>query len=414
MMGCKEKQEPLPEKYPHLLITRISFSGIPDKDVTIDQPNRTIHVKMPAILTIANLLPIAELSPDAKISSQDRLADIGRAASWSYPNANNLTIPISSITNPNQSVIYQIKPSAKAPLEITQTKALSTFAIADSSDIDIEVKNAYGNDLPKLVNFTHRKTGIQHTLSNVFIHSYLDKIRVRAYSVPFVLGEYDITFQMENGTVMPVNQVLKTVQGKSGFSFNWSLSALAGETLTVWGNNLFEGSTAFRIRTLNGVIIPVSATYALDGRQVGIAVPAALGLGNYGIEILRDGLPVGKGSRLSIVKNKQQPYIIGLSTVQLPGELTAEPVSLFRNQKINVMFSVIAKFERYVFMLQDESTGKSVFHFPLTFPVEASPHVTIPPDVPAGRYKAFIREVDPETKEVIQQSEPFERTVVLQ
>ena len=56
LIGCRQEEEmPLPNIFPELLIVDINFPGIPKENVRIDQPNRRIYVKMPALLTANNL-----------------------------------------------------------------------------------------------------------------------------------------------------------------------------------------------------------------------------------------------------------------------------------------------------------------------------------------------------------------------
>lgn len=415
--SCRRKnEEPVPSVYPELQITAIHFPGIPDKDVSIDRQKWIIHVKMPSVLTVTNLTPTVELSEEAQLAHPTTLTNLGGLALWSYPNANNLSIRIKSKINPNKQIGYTIQPTASAPLKITQSKPIAQYAIGDSSEIIIEVRNAFGNKLPKAVLFINKRTGVEHSLSTVYITSLQNTLRVFAYPIPFELGDYDIRFKMEDNVLLDVNQPLTIIPGQRSYLENsyYSLEGQPGGKVKARGGNLFKGLVSFRLLYPNGTVLPLNADYNLNGTTADLAIPASLQPGYYGIEVVRSGIPLGRTYRLSIVRNEFQPSIFSINEYPLPNYPTEAPLIVQRSRNVPILFTVRKSINRYVASLVSESNAASAFQFTLTLPVEAAPYFIIPSTVPAGRYKAFIQEIDPVTKEVVQQSEPYERTVVLQ
>ena len=136
--------------------------------------------------------------------------------------------------------------------------------------------------------------------------------------------------------------------------------------------------------------------------------------GSYGIEIVREGRPLGISYRLGVVAKEDQLFMGALN--KLPGRQypTDSPLVLARNKPIPVSFGPInGKLESYIFALIDPTTA-AVTRFALTWPIEADPHFTIPSSMPPGRYKAVMQEIDPVTQKNVRESEPFERIVVLE
>jgi hypothetical protein len=218
---------------------------------------------------------------------------------------------------------------------------------------------------------------------------------------------------MQDGSLSKIPQTLRVVQGRTNFSAaSFSLITLAGKNLTVSGDNLFEGAAPFKLIYPNGTKISLNATYTLTGRTSVLSIPASLTPGYYAIELVKEGGQPSMSHRLSVLRYEGQPTIGGMDYKPY-GYLTVEPLVLPRIRHNPITFSGIVNYKNGVVAFKDESDEKKVFRFP--FPViPSSIYYIIPEDVPAGRYKAFIQELDPVTKEVLRESEPFERTIVLQ
>lgn len=415
--SCQPKRaEPSPVYRPQLLITSISFPGIPDKDVTIDQRNRIIYVKMPALMETDKLNPTYKLSSDVWLSEATKsdIEQISYVNRWCSLEKEHLTIRIySQYKNGGElDTVYTIKPLAAAPLEITHAVPLQPFAIGDSSGFVLNVQNLYGNSLPGSVIFTNKKTGAQLTSINNIAPFQLNKIKVWTY-VPFEVGEYDVALTMPTGELFKLPQTLKVVKGRLNFSRSSPLSVLAGKTLTVTGENLFEGDAPFRLLAQDGEKVALNATYTLTGKTATLSVPASVKPGYYMVELLNQDGMVHSYHRLSVLRYEGQPTLETI-TYTSRGFMNLEPLILPRIQPIYVEFTGIRAVNYYSsgVVFKDESDEKKVFRFP--FPtVPSSINFSIPETVPAGRYKAFIQEIDPETKAVLRESEPFERTIIL-
>ncbi len=342
-----------------------------------------------------------------------------------YPNEPDLTVRIKSKTS-NRKITYTIKTTPSVPLKITQSKPLADFVIGDSSYINIDAENTSGNAVPQMAIFRNKKSGTEHTLnfnSIGSLGSVHNTLRLYAGALHFELGEYELSFLMADGSELKVGPTVTVLQGTPNLNMSTrgsSMIRVIGQGLAVGGINLFENTVTFRLHDPNGTIIPLKASYTLNGRTAGLSIPSPLSPGYYGVEILRDNRPSGISYRLSILKNEGQPLIMALNNLPFENYPSAEPMVLARNQRIPVHlhaafpYGVYGVTDKYVMTYIDQSKPTSVFRFPITIPNEVTPHFTIPMDVPAGRYKAIIQEINPATKEAVQQSEPFERIVVLQ
>lgn len=423
--SCRDKNEsPQPSVYPELQIKAIHFPGIPDENVTIDPLKWTIHVKIPAALSATHFIPTLELSDEAQLYDSSELTELSRVYRMKYPNEQDLSVRIKSKTS-NRKITYTIKTTPSAPLKITQTEPLVDFVIGDSSYININAENTAGNAVPQMAIFRNKKSGTEHTLnfnSIGALGTIHNRLRLSAGALHFELGEYELSFLMVDGTELKVGPTVRILQGKPSLNMSAgsSMIRLVGKDLAVGGINLFENTVTFRLHYPNGTTVPLQANYSLNGRAASLSMISSLAPGYYGIEILRDNRPLGISYRLSILKNDVQTMIMALNNLPFSNYPSAEPMVLARNQRISVHFNAVVPYgiygvtDKYVMTYTDESKPTSVFRFPITIPNEATPHFTIPADVPPGRYKAIIQEINPATKEVVQQSEPFERIVVLQ
>jgi hypothetical protein len=374
---------------------------------------------MPALVTSTTFIPTVTLSEDAKLAAPGTLDYLSKYGGWTVFEDDILKISLSGKTRPNQGATYVIKPEAKAPISITQSKALPTYAIGDSSNIYIDVQNLYGNALPKSAVFRNRSTGKQLTLTeqkntHFFSANFpLNKLTIDAHSLELEPGTYEISVQLTTGNFLEIPQTMTVVRGKSRI-YSDRFSTQAGKTLTPTGANLYEGGVAFRLLYPNGSTLPITTTYSLNEKVATLQIPATLIPGYYGVEMLINGRPLGFSYRLNILRYANQPSIYALGISNSRDYPTTEPMILARNERLYVISDGGEKLERRFLAFINESAPNSVYRFSLTFPVESSPYFSIPSDVPAGRYKAVIQEFDPITKEVMQQSEPFERVVVLQ
>ncbi len=415
--SCRPKdQEPVPSVYPELQIKAIHFPGIPDENITIDPLKWTIHVKMPAAVTATHLTPMVVLSEKAQLDHPSELTNLSRVYGWKSPNEEEINVRISSRTDPDKKINYTIKSTPSAPLKITQSKPPVDFVIGDSSFINVDVDNPYGNVLPKKVIFKNKQTGDEH--SATYIIPSLNKFRIHVYTLPFELAEYDISFQMVDGTELKVPYAVAIKQGK--LQFGGTMRIVPGKDLTLNGLNMFAANVAFRLLYPNGQTLPLKATYTLNGRESALAIPSSVLPGYYGIEAIRDNRPVGISYRLSIVKSEDQLSIVGLNKLPSNNYPIDDPMVLPRNQPIPVnisakgLYGISDNSDRFMMTCVDESNPSLSFRLPITIRLEFTPFFSIPSAIPAGRYKVFAQEINPITKEVLQQSEPFERIVVLQ
>lgn len=424
LIGCRQEEEmPLPNIFPELLILDISFPGIPKEHVRIDQPNRKIYVKMPALLTTNNLKPIISLSEKSRLALEYDIEKIAQPGNWCFPESEGiLSIRLAKKTRTDKGwdVTYTIHPVANAPLSIIQSTPLLDFEIGESINIHLDALNLYGNSMPQTVIFTHTKTTKQILVQNVDLVTglyYVNNASIYAYWVPFEPGEYNIKIKQRDGSLIEVLPTLTTIPGKSRIEDQITslgrLRSLSGKTLTLSGRNLFSGLVEFRLLFPNGTFVPLKAAFSDNGNETQIDLPSNLLVGAYGIEIVREGRPVGISYRLGVVAKENQLFLGALN--KLPGRQypTDSPLVLARNKPIPVSFGPVdGKLDNYIFALIDPITA-AVTRFPLTWPIEADPYFTIPASMPPGHYKAVMLEIDPVTQKAVRESESFERIVIL-
>ena len=409
-------KEPVSVKQPEPQIISISFPSIPDKDVTIDQVNRIIYVKVAALLNVDNLEPTVVLSEGASLtSSQDH---IGNLRNWCT--GGDLTIGIFRRDKSPEVTFYRIRPIAFAPLAINDSKPFPVLVLGELGELNVGIQNLYGNWLPQSVVFTNKKTGAELVLDQgIYGSLFINTLTINVRPVSFGLGEYYIKLQLRDGSSLKIPQTLTIVQGPSVID-EYFLNTLAGQKLAVRGRNLFEGSITFQLRYPNKTTIPLSVVaYNLSGKTATIEIPNSVEPGYYAIEMLKNGLPLGLSYRLSIKREEKQLFIESFNHWPSNGSPINTPMILTRDTPIEVNFNYTFRIDgyyvgRYVIVLTDESNTTPVFRFPINLPLEAYCYFRISASTPTGRYKATIQEVNPITNEVSRMSEPFEQTIILE
>lgn len=415
LLGCRPKQEPIPELDPRLRINSIHFPGIADKDIIIDQLADKIYVTMPPSLNVTDLTPTIEISDDAKLGGF--YSSLPHPYTWCYPEDSNLAITLHSKTLPFASRKYIIKPKPSGPLTIANMLPLPVFSTGDSDRINIDLLNLYGNSLPTEVIFTNRKTTAQITWKN-FNAILNNKLSIWAYSVPFFAGEYEISLKLKNGASLKVPYLLNVIRGKIRIEHEWYKHATQpGGVIHLTGRNLQQDHVKFQLISPKGAKFPISSLSDLVGNNTTIQIPSTIAPGYYGLEIIDTNQSLGANHRISILRYENQPFIISFNNpdwVARPNLVTDLPITLHHKQKISLLFTILKRLENYVVALVSESNPSMVFQYPLTLPIEAPPYFIIEPNIPSGRYKAVIQEINPLTKETIVQSEPFERPIIIE
>ncbi len=187
------------------LIKSISFVGIPDKDVTIDQRTRTIMVQIPSILPDGGLVPKFELSRNAEV--REGLTPSGKIILTPYcrciPSGASkqearLLISLKT-TGPDYppTTTYRVLLSPPGgcleaiddlPITYTRPKDDSTFRIL----IHLPVKNLYTNPLVHAIFLKNKETGkIRQffTVSAGFCLNSCDEEQANRLTYPFPSGD---------------------------------------------------------------------------------------------------------------------------------------------------------------------------------------------------------------------------------
>lgn len=265
--------EPLPLTYPELRITSMRFAGIPDDAVQIDQPTRTIRVRLPATLP-AGTTPSLTLSDEAKLVSDLTSAGIGTLGRWcTTDTANYQKIYLTSkqSTTPVPTVSYTIRPVATSLLMAADASTpMRPFVIGDSSQIHLPVQYLYGNPLPQSIMFTNQSTGSQLVVRNQSFGAVLcsstlaNHIDVSGNGLAFEPGLYAVTMLRADGSIVAEPNPLDVKAGKARLDrdpiFGYTLVAGQPASLTLSGTNLFSEQVQVRLIAPDGSTTPVTQT----------------------------------------------------------------------------------------------------------------------------------------------------------
>lgn len=165
------------------LIKSISFVGIPDKDVTLDQKYHQITIKIPALLPAEGLVPTIELTRNSVVSKGftpqgkldlTRFCECGHAAGLNEEsqlvithdpaNKNNLSIPtiynVALVTPPGC-------PEPNVNLPVTFTRSITPYnGGQDFIYLHLPMKNLYQS--PHINGVFLKNVATNQTYSNLF------------------------------------------------------------------------------------------------------------------------------------------------------------------------------------------------------------------------------------------------------
>ena len=145
----------------------VSFSGIPQENISIDQKSKIITVQMPSII-LDRIAVSMELT--------DKAEWIEKGKYYIVPNAfgceSCFQIILKDLSGQFDYTVYTIKTIANAPLQVALLSQPITYSISigddsERQDIDIPMVNLYGNALPKEVHLTYDNTGEEVIIKRV-------------------------------------------------------------------------------------------------------------------------------------------------------------------------------------------------------------------------------------------------------
>lgn len=424
LTACRRStDEPLPLTYPDLRITSLKLAGIPDEAIRIDQPTRTIRVRMPALLPASGTPATVTLTDRARLTTTLAALGLGQIARWCVADTSSLQrIFLTGKDAPGTTplVQYTIRPEAGGPLAAgTASTPMLPFAIGDSATIHLPVQYLYGNSLPQSVTFTPQASGGKPVVVDARTGQVLtcsaqraNYIDLSAFGLAFEPGLYTVTMTRADGTVLTEPGALDVKAGRAQLDkdpvFGYTVLTGKPTALTVTGANLLADQLSFRVVAADGATVGVAKGAARQPLE--LTVPA-LAPGYYGLDLVQNGQSTGTLYRLSVLRTPTQPYIGMVNYVPGGKALTATPLALPRNQAIVIAFG--NRNGTLALTLANQANPAQVYRLPLSVGLESYPKFTIPDTVPAGRYQLLVQQLDPATQQVLQSSEPFERPIEL-
>lgn len=156
VLGCKPKTpDPLVDGTPR--IVSIKFPGIPAEDVSIDQQNFVITVKVPPLLPAA-------FEPEVKVTENAKLRYVDWR--WLFTSTDNRPRISLDYSDGDQGIEawYTLKLLPTGPFTIVNSSSLVEFVLnnGQTSHAYFPVKNLYGNELPSKIRIKQEKRGNYH------------------------------------------------------------------------------------------------------------------------------------------------------------------------------------------------------------------------------------------------------------
>ena len=406
-----------------LRVEDISFPGIPSQNIRIDHTNREIVVQVPAVFSSDNMTPTLKLSANAGIWN---LNELKSPALWCSCCTHNLTIALYRANDADKLVRnrYTIRPVAAGPLSLATDKPIQV-AIGDSGYLTIPARNLYGNQFPfARAILTNETTGEQHIVDGIQERWRISCAYAKANHLAILLsgqklqpGTFHVDLIDESGKLLLARQPVIVWAGRSiltDISPGFSYRAGASDVLTVNGQNLFAGSTSFRLVSATGTSQPlIVVEQSIYGDRAKVQLPPMLKPGYYGIELVQNGQPMGVIYRVSILSQPGQPSV-GMVNYKPLFELPfTEPLVVERARKISIGigadYSPLAGQREFVIKLVNEADPAQTYSLAMQYPIEAYPYVMLPETIAAGHYRLTLLIVERASKAVISESEPFER-----
>ncbi len=409
-----------------LKVLAISFPGIPAGDVKIDHVTRVISVKVPAEFTSDNMTPTVQVSDSAQVYGLDNLKS---PALWCVCCRQNLAVKLLKKGAAPQLIRnqYVVNP-VHSPADLTLlplTKPIEV-ALGETAFITIPVSNLYRSVLPERAVLTNEKTGTQYVVYSPYSsgrvgcsYASANTINISLNEQKVIPGQYRVVLQMPGGREIPVPQPIIARAGKPYVSNNimgFCYTGMAGDDITIKGENLYVATTTFRLVSATQPPVSLVATaQTVTGNQAMVTIPANTKPGYYAIEILQDGRSTERYYRVGVQRSVGQPTVGMVQYGPMFSLPLAGVVSLDRSKPVVATFDQGTYTTRFFiearFKLISETDPSQTVTMPVFYPTENYSRFTVPPALPAGRYKLVVQAVNTETKEVISESEPFERVL---
>ncbi|UFH53621.1 hypothetical protein [Spirosoma sp. KNUC1025] len=444
VLTCRQSSpEPDPFANSTPQLKSVTFSGIPQQNISIDQSAKTVSVRMPE--SVPNDIDITlELTDNAEWANKMTVA---RSSSlFGCDSCFHIYLKAKSDVSNSAIIDYRVKLISAAPLAVGASSTPLPYVIRNSngSYLDIPMRYLYGNRLPRQARFTYDKTGEELVIKrdSAFSLSPSDQFRIKygAYANTLSIylfdeklmpGSYHVDLILDDGTKLKVPQAVVVSPGTPDFDYefasylaypkiNFGYRVAAGNTLTIDGYNLFAGEVRLELVDGKSNVYPLSGVgFNRYGRQLQVPIPATLSLGQYVMRVWQNDIrfPYSYCLRVNVAAEGQNRPVIGIiGDEAAPCSLVA-PVSVKRG--VRVAFSSSLKqqvltgvFQNATLKLTTLSGQESYYGTVVPFNVnrgwDPDESITLPATIPPGLYKAVLQVLDAQNN-VVAESEPYGR-----
>lgn len=426
---CRKQREIDPLADGLLRIRSIQFPGIPDKDVSIDQMNYTIRVKLPPMMSGTDFKPTIQLTDSLRIKRIDYNNVFLRFSSLCrYPTNEPLQIFLHWINKQGEERLttYKVQLVSSGPLAISNTIAPYTIVLGLANNIHIPFQNLYANPVLQSIRLTDRTTGESYLIEGG-TYTYLacseqtNHFKVSIGSLKIVPGTYNIEVQTADGQLLRANQPLLVQKGPAELTYDpviyFGYRTTVGGSFTTEGYNLFAEDIQLQLIDQQNQSIPLTeVSFEKTGSSMRVQLPNSLKPGAYVMKLFQNGQQRPNCYRVQVKADSTNNLIFGILGKDTNPCSISEPAKIARNVSVLVTHSEFDKPNTRL-KLASLATPPVVYYTPIK-PYELymgnAPTLIIPLTVPAGIYEATIQVFDLSTGVVLRESEPYGRRIQLQ
>ena len=440
-VGCQPfLTDPLLKGKPR--IVAIQYPGILAEDISIDQDQQIIRIKM------AELMPPPPQTaplPDVKVAgSAFTLPSWVSIFTDDRPEYRKIDLYGVGASTDNQPppvvATYKVELIPKGPLEI-DTEALEKLTDRElgGSSVYVPFKNLYANDLPVQVRFMNRETKeisvIDSTSPPLFIdHNpflrYLTRswgtgaeqlnrllVDVMDFGAKAIPGTYDVEFIMKDGRSLKLPRIITIVPSALKVN-NWEQGIVPkvppGGEFVFTGRNLFKGDFSITMRDSTDQVLEIQdLAFNGYGTEVKMKIPASARAGHYAVRIAKPSATNALCYLLHVSPSTANaPYEIFKIGRYFYDCSIKEPFVPEKNKEIEILTNGTASKIRLKMVAITDSNLVYYGSASLARPTDYGPKstITIPGSIPQIKYRVSLQVLD-EFGRVTQEGPPYWRLV---